>query len=352
MAIGIDEIDDFDYEEQESNNSYSESHYDYQNDSQENNYNSDSETEDFTTDFLRSKGISDPSRIKFENEQGQIEERDWDSLSREEQINILNTPTGQQEADIEDRYGLADQEIALLNNMRQSGMTPQDYLTAVQQQAINSYVDQNSVPAYKVDDLSDDELYILDLESRVGELSDAQIEQALNTAKFDEDLYKKQVDGIRNEYKQREDYEEMQAQADYEQQQQEAFMNYQNNVVNAIQGFDRLGNLDINMEDADKEELAAFMLGQDQNGMNYFYKAIQDPNQAIRAAWFMLNGEEAINNISDYFINEIKRVSEARYYQGLADGQKENSSNVVIQRQPSAGHNSYRQPIKSIEDLD
>jgi hypothetical protein len=112
----------------------------------------------------------------------------------------------------------------------------------------------------------------------------------------------------------------MQAQADYEQQQQEAFMNYQNNVVNAIQGFDRLGNLDINMEDADKEELAAFMLGQDQNGMNYFYKAIQDPNQAIRAAWFMLNGEEAINNISDYFINEIKRVSEARYYQGLADG--------------------------------
>jgi hypothetical protein len=60
--------------------------------------------------------------------------------------------------------------------MRQSGMTPQDYLTAVQQQAINSYVDQNSVPAYKVDDLSDDELYILDLESRVGELSDAQIE--------------------------------------------------------------------------------------------------------------------------------------------------------------------------------
>jgi len=84
MAIGIDEIDDFEQEEQEESNSYSESNYGGQEEPYENNSSDNSETEDFTTDFLRSKGISDPSRIKFENEYGQIEERDWDSLSREE----------------------------------------------------------------------------------------------------------------------------------------------------------------------------------------------------------------------------------------------------------------------------
>jgi len=46
-------------------------------------------------DFLKSKGIEDPSKIKFE-EGDQIVERNWDDLTREEQINILNTPVTSQ----------------------------------------------------------------------------------------------------------------------------------------------------------------------------------------------------------------------------------------------------------------
>ena len=45
--------------------------------------------EDLTTEVLRLKGITDPGKIKFEDETGAIVERAWDSLSREEQINIL-----------------------------------------------------------------------------------------------------------------------------------------------------------------------------------------------------------------------------------------------------------------------
>jgi hypothetical protein len=41
---------------------------------------------------LKTRGIDDPSKIKFEGDDGGIEERDWNSLSKEEKINILNTP--------------------------------------------------------------------------------------------------------------------------------------------------------------------------------------------------------------------------------------------------------------------
>jgi hypothetical protein len=44
------------------------------------------------SDFLKSKGIDDMSRIKFEGENNQIIERDWKDLSKEEKFNILNTP--------------------------------------------------------------------------------------------------------------------------------------------------------------------------------------------------------------------------------------------------------------------
>jgi hypothetical protein len=44
---------------------------------------------------------------------------------------------------------------------------------------------------YKVDDIDDDDLYILDLESKVGELSDEDASQALSIAKQNEELFKK-----------------------------------------------------------------------------------------------------------------------------------------------------------------
>jgi len=82
--------------------------------------------------------------------------------------------------------------------LRENGITPQQY--------IQSLTPQEAGPNYKIDDLSDDEVFLLDLESRVGELNDDEAAQALTNAKQNEDFYKKQVDGIRKEYKEREDY--------------------------------------------------------------------------------------------------------------------------------------------------
>jgi len=45
------------------------------------------------------------------------------------------------------------------------------------------------------------------------------------------------------------------------------------------------------------------MLSQDENGQNYLYRALQDPQTLVKAAWFILNGEEAFDSISDYFTN-------------------------------------------------
>jgi hypothetical protein len=61
--------------------------------------------------------------------------------------------------------------------------------------------------------------------------------------------------------------------------------------------------LDLNFDNSDKEELAQFMLSKDETGNNYLWQALQDPDTLVRAAWFILNGENAINNIAEYFTN-------------------------------------------------
>ena len=300
--------------------------------------------DDYIQDFLKTRGIDDYSKIKFEDENNQIVERSWNDLSKEEKFNILNTPL-QEETSEEYTNQLTDDEINLINQIRQSNMSPEEY--------INQFTSSEQVePQYKIDELSDDEVYLLDLESRVGELSDEDAIQALTNAKQNEDFYKKQVEGIRKEYKEREDYQNQQEQASLEEERQQAFQEYQNKVIEAIDNFNSIGNLDLNFEDNDKEELAQFMLSQDENGVNYLYQALQEPETLAKAAWFILNGEEAFNSISDYFINQIKLVSENQYKKGLEDGKKGISSRPTLVIDNSKKTTNVHRQYKTIEDLD
>ena len=340
MAIGINDLDDDDFGmgfEPTEQNSVNETTPQYQEQTTYTEQN-DSE-EDFLSDFLRTRGIDDISKIKFEDESGNIEEKDWNSLTKEEKFNILNTPL---EIPDNNQVDLSDEEIYLLNTIRQSNLTPSQYIEQFY---------PNEEPQYKIDDLSDDEIYLLDLESRVGELTDEAAAQALASAKQDEELYAKQVEGIRKEYKDREDFQLQQQEAEIESERQEAYNQFQDTVIQSIDDFNSVGNLDLNFSDADKEELASFMLSRDEAGNNYLWQALQDPQTLVKAAWFILNGDEAFNNISDYFVNQIKLVSENQYRKGFEEGRSGNNPSrpqVVISNNKQNKHRQYN----SINDLD
>ena len=296
---------------------------------------------DFMSDFLKTRGIDDLNKINFQDDEGNITERSWNDLTNEEKINMpLETEQGDNQND------LTEEEINLLSQIRQSNMTPSEFLQSIAGEQVEV------TPQYKIDELSDDEVYLLDLESRVGELTDEEAAQALSNAKQNEDFFKKQIEGIRKEYKEREDFKTQQEEAEKEQEQQQAFENYQAQVVDAINGFTSIGNFDLNFEDADKEELADFMLSRDQAGKNYLFEALQDPETLTKAAWFILNGEEAFNTISDYFAQQIKLVSENQYKKGLEDGKKGVQTRPTVVIDNSKKNNNQHRQYKSIFDFD
>lgn len=297
--------------------------------------------DNFVEDFLKSKGIDDSSKIMFEGDNGELIERSWDSLSNEEKFNILNTDTNS----ASEQNQLSEEELDFINELRANNLTPSQYLSQFTQS-------NTQEPQYQVDDLSDDEIFLLDLESRVGELTDEQAAQALANSKQDEDLFKKQVIGIRNEYKERENYQIQQQQAELEAQQQEAYNQFQDSVINSISNFNSIGNLDLNFDDSDKNELAEFMLSRDESGNNYLWQALQDPDTLTKAAWFILNGDDALNNIAEYFTNQIKLVSEHQYNKGFQEGKQgitPSRPTVVINNTKS---NNQHRNYTSIEDLD
>ena len=337
MTIGIHDLDDDDLEVRDSEiHDNPPGNEDHQDQDQE---------DTFMSDFLKTRGIDDLNSINFEDDNGQVIQRSWKDLSNEEKFNILNTPLSNEHEDNQD-LGLTEEEIQLLDTIRRSNLTPSQYISQLSGE-------QAQEPQYKIDDLSDDELFLLDLESRVGELTDEVASQALANAKQNEDLFIKQVEGIRKEYKEREDYQLQQEEAALEQQQQEAYNQFQETVIDSISKFNSVGNLDLNFDDSDREELAQFMLSRDEAGNNYLWQALQDPETLVKAAWFILNGDEAFNNVSEYFIKQMKLVSENQYKKGLEEGKKGTTqqpprTQVVF----NTKQNNHRQPINSINDLD
>ena len=274
--------------------------------------------DDLTSEVLRLKGITDPNKIKFEDETGAIIERSWDNLTRAEQLNIL--------ASQEQELDLADDEIELLNAIRNSGMSVSDYLNAIQTPQ------EAPVQSYKIDQLSDEDIYALDLLEKVGadNITDEELEQAINNAKQNEVLFKKTVEGLRKEYIRLQQDEEAQLANEQAAQQEAAYRQFATSITNEIRGLNSFAGQELELSDEDSEELAAFMLELDESGTSAFGRALQDPNLFTKAAFWLLNEEQIIEELSKQMQDNYKRG----YEQAKADLQGGNKPKLVFNPKP------------------
>ena len=279
--------------------------------------------DDLTSEVLRLKGIADPNKIKFEDETGAIIERSWDNLTRAEQLNIL---ASQEEQEID----LADDEIELLNAIRNSGMSVNDYLNAMQTPQ------EAPAQSYKIDELSDEDVYALDLLEKVGadNITDEELEQAINNAKQNETLFKKTVEGLRKEYIRLQQDEEAQLANEQAAQQEAAYRQFATSITNEIRGLNSFAGQELELSDEDSEELAAFMLELDESGTSAFGRALQDPNLFTKAAFWLLNEEQIIEELSKQMQDNYKRG----YEQAKADLQNNNNNKpkLVFNTKPQA----------------
>lgn len=299
--------------------------------------------DDIITQLLKEKGITDPSKIKFEGDNNEIQERDWNTLGREEQLNILRgsvTPPS-----TEDDNDLTDEEIQFLNMLRSNNLTPEQYLQSLQN-------NQTQEPTYTVDELTDDDLFVLDLQARVDGITEEQLAKSLENAKQDEALFKKQMEGIRKEYKDLEDQNRQQQEILAQQQQEEQYQRFANVITAQIDNLNTIGGLDVELEQDDKEQLAEFILGRDEAGVSNLGKVLNDPESLVLMAWYALNGEQMVNDITTMYQNSLKKAKQEAYNKGLEDGKKGVQPGHIVVTPPPASKEEDKKSISSIDDLD
>ena len=299
-TLDLDDLDDI-QEESITESPEIEESYDYGDEEQT--YTND-DNFDLTKELLNLQGITDINKIKFEDESGAVIEKPWSSLSNNEKIMILSH---QEDPDT----SLDNAEIELINQIRESGLTPDQFIQNLQEQA----KPQPEIK-YEVDNMSDDELFCLDLLDKIGSdnITDEELQQALDNAKANESLYNKQVASLRSYYKDLENKRLEQIELEKQEQAEYEFNTFANNIVNSIRNFNTFEDTPVELSNDDMEDLANYILTRDSSGYSEFGRLLNDPVQFTKAAFWMLKGPELLNEMQ----NQIKEA----YLRGYNESNK------------------------------
>ena len=105
-------------------------------------------------------------------------------------------------------------------------MTPDQYIQSLQ-------IKEPPTPIYEVDSMSDDELFCLDLLDKIGaeNITDEELQQALENAKSNENLYNKQVASLRVYYKDLEEKVKQEEEEKEQERQEQQFNIFSNNII-------------------------------------------------------------------------------------------------------------------------
>ena len=262
-------------------------------------YNDDDESsKDYISRLLESKGI-DRNKIQILDEEGNPSEVSFDSLSEQDKFDILSYQ--------EDPVLPEEHEIQAINFLRQNNMTLQDFAEWQRQEAIQEYLASQS-PVSETDSYSDEEIVAYDYIKRFGEsMSDEEIDAEIERLKADPEAFAKRVTLLRNAFKAEEE-----AQAKLYQD-QEAAKNAENEAVfvqayhKAMADIDNIQNTEL--DDNDRDELLRFVLEKDQANRTGLSKAMDNPENVLKMAWYLLHGEERVDAMIDYFQKEISKRS-------------------------------------------
>lgn len=295
--------------------------------------------------FLQERGVKDPGKIKFTNEDDTEEEIDFNSLSTEEQLEVLKQVTDP---------GLSEEEISTINYLRHNNVTLQQVIDYWAQKRLDDYLNEHPEAVhqkqYEVDDYSDDDLYLTDLRHRYPDFSDEELLAELESAKENEDLFKKKTEILRNTYKAEED----QVEAARQQQEAQQVEDLRNNLMDAASRFNEV-QLDYTddksdslvIDEEDKQQMMSYILNQDSEGKSQLVRDLEDPDRLIEIAWFSTQGPKMLSELTKYWKGLLaeERAENKKLQAKLDKINKTGTSTVVSTRQPKTEINKGGESI-------
>jgi hypothetical protein len=258
---------------------------------------------------------------KFGIEGGMIQFEDGDQkhfteLDQDKQAEILETLDTMARPDIEEQYGLDEDEVGLINYLRETGMSIEQAIDQMAAQRAQAYITAQQAQTINVDEMDDDTVYASYLLQKNPEMDAEALEKELEAAKKLSN-YTSWVEDLRNDIKEAQQMMTHEQQEQARKQMMDEIEEQRQEVVSAVSKMGELDGLKIN--DGIKNDVLDLILNVDEDGDSLFMTQVfSDPNELFRAAFWYKNGADIIRAREEFW----KKEKSAAYKRGLDDAKK------------------------------
>jgi hypothetical protein len=165
----------------------------------------------------------------------------------------------------------------------------------------------------------------------------------LDSAKENEDLFKKKTEILRNNYKAEQD----EAEAARKQQEEQQVEDLRNNLKDAATRFNEV-QLDYTddksdslvIDEEDKQQMMSYILDQDEEGKSQLVRDLEDPDRLIELAWFSTQGAKVLSELTKYWKGLLANErAENKKLQNKLDKLSKTSATTVVSRQETPKSN-------------
>jgi len=244
---------------------------------------------------------------QFDIEGGMIQFDDGSSkhftdLDEDKQAEILSSLHSENAKAIEDKYGLDEAEIGVVNYLRENKLTFEEVVNNATDKRVSAILAMQQTGNTDFDKMEDDVLYASFLQKSNPEATQEQIEQDLEKAKSMSN-YTNVVNRVRGTFKSEQEADLTKVNNDNAAKMRDELEGQRRQVVDVAS---KLGDIDgIELDDTMKNSVLDIVLSVDEDGDSKFMTEVfSDPQKLLKAAFWYKNGADIIKSKETYWKKE------------------------------------------------
>lgn len=256
--------------------------------------------------FLTSYGIVG-GVIKYEDGEDAL----FSELSPIEQEEILGSLTTSATPTAEEKYDLDSEEINLLNTLRESEQTAEEFINNIVDYRLNSVLNQRDSIDEDFINMPDEALFVRHLSDTIEGITEDEIARELEKAS-ELDSFGSTVNTIRDSYTARQSIMAQNSKAEEEGVFSENLEEQRREVVNTVEGLNDVAGVPIT-NDMKEYLLHDIMELNSSRDPILMERIFSDPETMFKVNWFLNYGESHINGLNDYWKKEVSKASKTGY---------------------------------------
>jgi hypothetical protein len=270
---------------------------------------------------------------QFDIEGGMIQFEDgtsqhFDELDSEKQAEILSQLHDKQAATVEDKYGLDEGEISLINYIRENKTTAKDMINELANERVQAILAAQSVGGEDYDKMPEDSVYMNFLKRSNPDATPEQLEEDLEKAK-QQNNYKNVVESVRSQFKTEQQTEATRLEQEETQRQAAVIEEQRQLVLDTVVNMQEIDGIQLN--NGTKNGILDHVLEVNDHGDSLFMEEVfSKPDSLFKAAFWFYNGPEMMKQRDEYW----KKEKSAAYKRGRESALGKEGSQISFTKKP------------------